>query len=109
MKYVYLCGGYGAREGGVYEATVAPEMYKAEHPDYICLRFPRFKDKPMITCHKAVVFDSKRDALLLAIQNIDKKIQAKTEDLKLQQQDLQNLIKARARFLEDYAETEETP
>ena len=104
MKYVYLCGGYGAPEGGVYEATVAPVQYKAEHPDYICLKFPCFPNQPMITCHSDVVFDSRKDAILLAIQNIDKKIQYKLEELKAKQHILQNLIKARVRFLEDYAE-----
>lgn len=104
MKYVYLCGGYGAPEGGVYEATVAPACYKAEHPDYICLEFPCFQGQPMITCHSDVVFDSKSDALLLAIQNIDRKIQEKLKELQTEQRDLQNLIKARVRFLEDYTE-----
>ena len=104
MKYVYLCGGYGAPEGGVYEATVAPVQYKAEHPDYICLKFPHFPDQPMITCHSDVVFDSKSDALLLAIQNIDRKIQDKLEELKAGQHNLQKLIKVRMRFLEDYVE-----
>lgn len=103
MKYVYLRGDYGAPEGGVYVATVAPEMYKAVHPDYICLKFTTFNGKPMITCNKDIVFDSKRDALLLAIQNIDKQIQDKMDELKLKQQGLHKLIKARARFLEEYA------
>ena len=104
MKYVYLCGGYGAPEGGVYEATVAPARYRSKHPDYICLKFPCLPDQPMITCHHDVVFDSKGDALLLAIQNIDKKIQDKLEEIKTEQRALQNLMKARSRFFDDYAE-----
>lgn len=107
MKYVYLRGGYAAPEGGVYPATVAEKRYRAEHPDYICLRFSAFQDKPMITCHKDVVFDSKGDALLLALQNIDNKIQVRLEELALAQKDLQHLIKARARFFKDYAEIKE--
>ena len=105
MKYVYMCGGYGAPEGGIYKATDVPENYRAAHPDYVCLQFPDFPDKPKITCHKAVVFDTESEALLLAIQNIDKRIKAKLEELKLGQQDLQGLIKARVRFFEEYEET----
>ena len=98
MKYVYLRGGYGAPEGGVYRAKVADEMYKAKHPDYICLQFQGFPGQPRITCHKDVVFDSKGEALLLAIQRTDETIKAKLEELEKEARELQGLIQVRARF-----------
>ena len=105
MKYVYMCGGYAAPEGGVYRAKVADAMYRAEHPDYICLQFQGFPGQPRITCHKDVVFDSKGDALLLAIQRTDETIKAKLEELEKEAHELQGLIQARARFFEDYQKT----
>ena len=100
-KYVFLYNGQYTHKPAVERAEEVDT--KATHPDYLTLKFPDLPGQPILTCHKAGVFDNKKDALLHAVTETDDRIKGKLEDIKDDQYDLERLINARIELMNQYA------